>query len=653
MIEHISNSIRTEMTESEGIRISYTGRTPPWQIVRKVKPRAQNIVKELSVGSEEDQIANLVIEGENLQAMVSLYKYRGQVDLILTDPPYNTGNDFRYNDKWDQDPNDPELGDIVPKDDGSRHSKWLRFMAPRIWMMREMLKPHGVLAICIDERELFRLGILLDEIFDERNRIGIINWQKTYSPKNDNTHISTATEYVLLYARDIESAKTSLLPRTETMNARYKNPDNDPEGEWAGKDPTAKEFRRNTVYGIQSPFTGFLHYPEREYRFNGDVPETRKHWTGFNKREAKRFLEQWGVPYEERDLGDGRGKALVVAGSQISLVGYSPENDPAIIEAREKALSTKKSSVWPRLFFTDDRQLGESAGRPRMKNYLKNVKKGQVPLTYWADEDYETPFFLGTQSWDHEESGHSQSGITELDAILGKGHGFQTVKPLKLFMKIIQLWCPPKGIVMDPFAGSGTTAHAVLLLNNQTDAARRFILIEKGREERGDPYARTLTAERIRRVITGEWAKGSMEPLSGGFRFVELTKKVDIGAVLALEREEMIDLLLVSHWEQQDRGAVHLRRLEPGRYKYLFATNTRNEGYFLVWDGPNTRPILDRNTFHAITEEARNAGLQRRYHVYARLWTYQGPNIEFYQIPDRILAHLGYNESVDALNDEE
>jgi adenine-specific DNA-methyltransferase len=144
-----------------------------------------------------------------------------------------------------------------------------------------------------------------------------------------------------------------------------------------------------------------------------------------------------------------------------------------------------------------------------------------------------------------------------------------------------------------------------------------------------------------------------MEPLGGGFRFIELTKKVDAAAVLALEREEMIDLLLVSHWDQQDRGAVHLRRLEPGRYKYLFATNIRNEGYFLIWDGPDTQPILDRSTFHAIASEAKEAGLQRRYHVYARLWTYQGPNIEFYQIPDRILAHLGYNEAVDAFNEEE
>jgi hypothetical protein len=79
---------------------------------------------------EVDQARNLIVEGDNLHAMVSLYKYRDQVDLVLADPPYNTGSDFRYNNKWDEDPNDPDLGALVPAEVGSRHSKWLRFMVP-------------------------------------------------------------------------------------------------------------------------------------------------------------------------------------------------------------------------------------------------------------------------------------------------------------------------------------------------------------------------------------------------------------------------------------------------------------------------------------------------------------------------------------------
>jgi adenine-specific DNA-methyltransferase len=200
--------------ELGGIRLTYPGQTPPWQIVRRVQPRSQKIDKRASCGSEALQAENLVLEGENLQALVSLYKYRGQVDLIVADPPYNTGNDFRYNDRWDEDPNDPDLGRLISADDGSRHSKWLKFMTPRIWMMREMLRPSGVLAIHIDHRELFRLGMLLDEVFGETNRLAIINWQKT-TPKNDAKHVSITSTclYMPRTKRELRPAFWSALPR--------------------------------------------------------------------------------------------------------------------------------------------------------------------------------------------------------------------------------------------------------------------------------------------------------------------------------------------------------------------------------------------------------------------------------------------------------
>ena len=177
-----------------GLRISFVGKDNSRQLARKVRPRVMEPLAKYSVGSNEKQARNLVIEGDNLQSMVTLYRERGQVDLILTDPPYNTGNDFRYNDKWEDDPNDPGLGDFVSADDGARHTKWMRFMWPRLQMMKSMLKPTGVLAICIDHRELFHLGQMLDELFREQNRLAIINWQKAYAPRNDNQHISTATE---------------------------------------------------------------------------------------------------------------------------------------------------------------------------------------------------------------------------------------------------------------------------------------------------------------------------------------------------------------------------------------------------------------------------------------------------------------------------
>lgn len=420
------------------------------------------------------------------------YKHPRIKLYINIDPPYNTGGDFRYNDKWDEDPNDPDLGDLVPMDDGSRHTKWLRFMTPRIWMMHEMLKRGGVLAICIDYRELFRLGMLLDEIFGEQNRIGIINWQKTYSPKNQDKHISVGTEYVLVYAKEeISLASTNKLERTEEMNSRYWNPDDDEDGLWKKQgDPTAKDPSPSAIYAIQSPFTGKLYYPPRG-----------RHWS-HPKTKMNEWLQEWGVNYLQKDIKDNKGKALLIDGFDYKNP-ESPKNKIILNKSRKKAEKRLKNKSWPRLYFGQNGNTG-----PNLKRYLKDVQQGRVPLNYWANEDYSTPFFIGSQSWGYEESGHSQAGINELNSIVGRGHGFETVKPLKLIQKIIQLWCPSNGIVLDPFAGSGTTGHAVISLNKESDAARRFILIEQGREERGDPYARTLTADRINRAITGNWAKG-------------------------------------------------------------------------------------------------------------------------------------------------
>lgn len=613
-----------------GIRLTYPGQTPPWQIVRRVQPRAQKIEKKLCVGSEEDQAENLIIEGENLQALVSLYKYRGQIDLLLTDPPYNTGQDFRYNDRWDEDPNDPDLGQLVPADDGSRHSKWLRFMTPRLWMMKEMLKPSGILAICIDHRELFRLGMLLDQMFGEENRLAIINWQKT-TPKNDAKHVSFTTEYVLVYAKNEQRANTGLLERTSKTNRRFNNPDGDPEGDWQWGDLTAATQSFSTVFSIQSPFTGEL------------FDSGRRAWAN-KKSQLKEWLELWGSPYQELDLGDGRAKSLVLKGWSPK---KSPEANSKVLEAaREKAHQRLAEGNWPVLYFGHD-----GLGRPAKKHHIRKLKAGAVPVTFWVDQE-DVPLDLGSTSWPSSESGRSRDGVEELQAILGKNVDFETVKPLKLIRKIIQIWCPPDGIVLDPFAGSGTTGHAILELNAESGANRRFILIEQGRPERGDSYARTLTAERINRAIAGEriGKDGALaqlaEPLPGGFRFSRMMDKVDAAALLALEREEMIDLLLTSHWDQKERSAAHLHRLPAGKHAYLFAKNARGEGYYLIWGGPDKPSVLNRDAFRSIAREAESEQLTHPFHVYAKISTYSGPNVEFYQIPNRILEKLGFNEAM-------
>lgn len=625
-----------------GITLSFHGKRTAQEIDKKVRPRQTIIKKELSVGSPEQQARNMIVEGENLQAMVTLYKERGQVDLILTDPPYNTGGQFRYNDKWDTDPNDPDLGQLVRLEDGSRHTKWMKAMLPRLNMMHAMLKPNGVLAICIDDNELFHLGMMLDEIFGEHNRIGIINWQKSYSPKNQDRHISTATEYVLVYAKDKDLARTALLERDEDMNARYWNPDHDPDGRWKKQgDPSAKDPLAGAIYAIQSPFSGQIYYP----------PQGR-HWS-HTRAQMRGWLKEW-ADYAEKDAGDGTGAAILVAGFDPKKPD-SPASKKALAAAKTSAEKRLAQDNWPKLHFGERGTSG-----PNLKRHLKFVKKGKVPLTYWAEDDYDAPLVLGSQSWEHSESGHSQAGINELDGVIGRGHGFTTVKPLKLMKKIIQLWCPPGGLVMDPYAGSGTTGHAVLELNAEAGATRRFIMIEQGAPERGDKYARCLTQERLRRCITGERPdaktgkiKKSAEPLPGGFQFRLLTKKIDSKTVLTMRKDELIDLVITSHWENGRRGGAGLIRVEREGFKYLVGCNESGEGYFLIWNGGDKVGQLDQNSYATVVAEAKKAELKQPYHVYARYEIYQSKNVVFYKIPDRILVHLGLNENSDTFNEDE
>ena len=638
-VEQLIEMIREKT--GAGVNLSFPGKVLARQLGRRVRPRSQRTVKSLSAGDEHGCARNLVIEGDNLQALASLYRERGQIDMILTDPPYNTGGDFRYNDKWDKDPNDPDMGEFVGSDDPAKHTKWMKFMYPRLQMMRAMLKPSGVVAICIDSRELFHLGQMLDELFGEENRLAIINWQKSYSPKSDNNHVSTSTEYVLVYAKDERLAKTGLEARTNAMDARYRNPDGDSRL-WKPGDLSARgaASHQGMVFAIQSPFTGEYHYPP-----------AGRHW-GSDRRDVKKQLEKWGSKFRELDLHDAAKRADLCSldPSAVRKGVKALVVDGGLDEAARIAFERLDTEAWGGVFF------GMSGkGRPQQKRYLEDVKKGRVPMTYWADEQIEDPDVLGDVSWDHEESGHSQTGVNELTAVVGPGHGFDTVKPLKLIMKLMQIWCPPNGTVLDPFAGSGTTGHGVLKLNHEQGSDRRFILVEQGRPENGDSYAKTLTVDRLRRVIDGGWAKKKHAPLGGGFTFKTLEKKVDAKTLLLMERDEMIDTVVASHSSTGSRRSAVLIPLvddddEP--YTYLVAKNASNEGIYLVWSGAGSTTDLTEDVYESITEEADAAGLADVYHVYSRRNLMVTDDVVWYQIPDRILSDFGLDVRTESFTEE-
>lgn len=626
-LERLAKSMMTS-----GVALSFHGKRSALQIAKKVRPRQTRREPKLHVGSPEAQSKNMLIEGENLQAMVTLYKYRGQVDLIVTDPPYNTGQYFRYNDRWDNDPNDPELGTIVSSEDGSRHTKWIKAMMPRLQIMKAMLKPSGVLAICIDDNELFHLGMMLDEVFGEKNRLGIINWEKTTS-KNQAGSISVTTEYVLIYAKDKDLTKTGELDRSEKSNARFRNTDDDELGEWKQGDLTGKGYSASSDYAIQSPFTGEFHYPGI------------RHWAN-NRNQMKTWLQAWGTEYESVEIGDGRGKALALKGWSSSKTATQKKR---VIEAASKqARERLKAGNWPLLYWGVD-----GLQKPVRKNHKQLVKKGAVPTTFWM-EDGEPPLKLDAVSWAKSLSGRSRDGIEELDSVVGRGHGFDTVKPLKLIKKVIQIWCPPKGLVLDPYAGSGTTGHAVLELNHENDEDRRFILVEQGSPENGDKYARTLTWQRLHNAITGQRPDGKKsEALGGGFEYRLLTKTIDAKTVLSMQRDELIDVVLTSHWENHKRSAPSLKRVDEENYQYLIGQDQNGEGYFLIWDNGGPVGSLSLETYKKVSQEAKRASIEPPFHVYARYEMFQSPNVRFWKIPDKILADLGLNENDEYNNEEE
>jgi adenine-specific DNA-methyltransferase len=489
-----------------------------------------------------------------------------------------------------------------------------------------------VIAICIDENELFHLGMLMDEVFGEEHRLGIINWQKT-TPKNDAGHVSVTTEYVLVYAKDPEIAETGALQRSRKSNVRFGNPDGDVLSNWKQDNLTARSGGKSNRYALQSPFTGEFHHSENRF------------WA-YKRSSMKQWLEEWGPEYENCDIGDGRGTALALKGWGAAKTIAA--RSAIVTEAQRQAAARLKTGNWPYLYWGQD-----GLQKPVRKTYEKLVRSGAVPTTFWVEED-EAPMQIEAVSWLSSLSGRSRDGIEELNECIGKGHKFDTVKPLKLVKKIIQLWCPPAGLVLDPYAGSGTTGHAVLELNHETDADRRFILIEQGSPEQGDKYARSLTWKRLHNAITGERPDGNgAPPLDGGFEFRMLTRQIDAKTVLSMKKDELVDVVITSHWDDSRRGSPNLVRLDDPKYAYLVGKDDRGEGYFIIWNNGGPVGQLDRDNYKLVLKDAEKAGLKPPYHVYARYEVYQSPNVQFWKIPDKILAHLGLNENSDRFNEED
>lgn len=222
-----------------------------------------------------DATGNVFIEGDNLEVLKLLQKaYFGKIKMIYIDPPYNTGQEFIYPDKYAETLEtylaytgqaDAEGRRFSTNTDavGRYHSNWLNMMFPRLYLARNLLREDGAIFISIDDHELSRLRELCDQIFGEENFKADIAWQKRYTRSNNTVDFTTVVEHILVYAKS-EAFEVSLLPRTEEADARYSNPDNDPRGVWKGAsflNPASPQDRPNLCYPLRNPNTGDVVHP--------------------------------------------------------------------------------------------------------------------------------------------------------------------------------------------------------------------------------------------------------------------------------------------------------------------------------------------------------------------------------------------------------
>ncbi len=454
---------------------------------REVPLRLLEPVASLSTGADS---GNILVQGDNLDALKALLpRYAGQVKCIYIDPPYNTGNEgWSYNDSVNSPQMRKWLGQVVGREDLDRHDRWLCMIYPRLILLRQFLRDDGAIFISIDDNEAANLKLVLDEIFGPACFIADISWQRTYSTRNDSKGIVVETEHILAYGAKPDW-QPNLLPRTEAMNKKYKNPDNDIVP-WRSSDAFAPGAgtHQGMVYAIQHPFNGDLIYPYSGacWRYSQDI--------------MLEIMNGW-CAYELKDLNDAEERARVcgIAAEQVRKGVKGIVLSAPLADSAQKAKAVLERGQWPRFYFTK-----QGKGGIARKTYLENVK-GKLPTNLWL----------------HGDAGHTDEAKKEVIALFGESK-FPTPKPTRLIQRILQIATDKDDIILDSFAGSGTTGHAVLQQNAEDSGSRRFILVEMDRE-----IAENVTSERLKRVSQGYTnAKGgSVAGLGGDFQYLRLSKE--------------------------------------------------------------------------------------------------------------------------------
>ncbi len=434
-------------------------------------------------------------------------------------------------------------------------------MYPRLKLLHKLLAEDGVIFISIDDNELYNLKAICDEVFGGNCFVSNISWQRTYSKRNDSKGIPAEIEHILVYSKQ-PMWIPKRLPRTQEMNENYGSQDGDPR-EWSSVTISAPggATHQGMVYAIQHPITGEFLYPP-----------AGRHWS-FGQPQMFEYMNEW-TAYELRPIDDFE-KRCEICGKQD---GIAPVADAIVLskpldEAKAEALAryekgVRKQQPWPLLYFT-----ANGKGGLRRKQYL-DTSAGRVASNLWP----------------HMEVGHTGEATNELASIFGTKSPFDTPKPSRLIERVLQIASDPDSIVLDSFAGSGTTAHAVLNMNKADGGNRKVILVEMG------DYADTITAERVKRVIHGYCSGKNTVPGTGGsFSFYELGEPLLIDE--NLNENVSVDKIREYIWFMETKQPYTAAQGHP---YYLGKHN--DTGYYFYYE-PQNITVLDYAFLSTIAEK--------------------------------------------------
>ncbi|PZT99702.1 MAG: site-specific DNA-methyltransferase [Brevundimonas sp.] len=420
--------------------------------------------------------ANMVIEGDNFDTLRWLrMTMSGRIKCIYVDPPYNTGaRDWVYNDHY------------ISKDDRWRHSTWLEFLYRRFSLARDLLTEDGVILVSINDENRARLELMLDEVLPGM-RIGSLAW-RTRSGANEGREafFSDNHEHILVYAKP-----GFRFGGTVKSLSMYGNPDQDPRGDWTSGDLTVNVSYTDKragkgYYPLYDPATDTYYpcNPDAVWRYASRAA------SGDSARIKTRFMEDW--------IAD---KRIAFPRDQVVRIYETPDALAKALESGDVPKSGRSPLLradLPDINFWVGKRVG--FGTPRFKRLLSELKRPTQPLSSWVTPKNE----IKTKAAEDNSvvAGTNDEAAKAIKAIFGE-KAFNYAKPPSLIQGLLEQATSSGDIVLDFFAGSATTAQAVMTLNAEDGGDRRFIMASSTESTEDEPeknVARQVTAERVRKL---------------------------------------------------------------------------------------------------------------------------------------------------------